>query len=1803
MSKLKIFLLGTPQLEIDNTPIDLERRKALALLAYLAVTEKSHSRESLAALFWPEADQNRARTTLRHNLWTLNKALGDVWLDISREIIGLATIEPDSNLDLWIDVSQFRHELAACQTHDHTEDTVCPDCLPHLREAVFLYRDDFLTGFTLRDSPEFDEWQRVQTETLRRELAEALERLVRGQSAQEDFKAAMPYAQRWLALDPLQEPAHRQLMELYARSGQRAAALHQYAECERMLHEEFGVPPSLETTALAERIRLETDGQQGQLIKSYELHELIGEGGFGEVYRAYQPQVRREVAIKVILPQYANQPDFIRRFEAEAQLVAQLEHPHIVPLYDFWREPDGAYLVMRWLRGGSLEEALQAGLWQPQATAQLLDQIAAALMLAHQRGIVHRDLKPANILLDEDGQAYLSDFGIAKEVTAPASKSEAGYVLASPAYASPETLNAEPLTPQTDIYSLGVILYETLTGGHPFPDTTPPMMIIKHQSEPLPSLLDARPDLPAVLDDVIKQATAKKPANRYADVLSLARDFRRALGSDQVPVTALPDESTPLLVPNPYKGLHAFQEGDAADFFGRDTLVDQLLIRLTLNRPTQRQPFDYAQDKSPTTNPSTMLRTGLHNFLAIVGPSGSGKSSLVKAGLIPALRQNSIPGSQDWFIVDMTPGRHPLKALETALLRVAINPPPNLLDQLRSDERGLLRVIKRLLPDKETRLLLVIDQFEEVFTLVDDEAARSHFLASLYTAVTEPGSPLQVVITLRADFYDRPLLYPGFGNLLRQRMETVLPLSSEQLEKAIAGPAQRVGAALETGLIPLIVSDVQEQPGTLPLMQYALTELYKRRKGRRLTLEGYQASGGVFGALARRADELYTGLDDAGRATTRRLFLRLVTVGEATADTRRRVLRSELTSLDGPGEPNSQSEIDGWLIDSIIDTFGQHRLLTFDRDPVTRGPTVEVAHEALIREWDRLRQWLDEDREFLMWQQRLRAGLHQWQASKQDEGALLRGAPLTEAENWLNQRRTDLNEAEREFIQASQAVWERQTAEREAQRQRELEAAQKLAEAEKQRAEVQTRANKRLRWSLIGLTAFLLVAIGAAFFAMRETQRAEQQTRLTTARELAGAALNNLEIDPERSMLLALRAVATTYDHDETVTREAENALHRAVSASRVRLTLGGDAGPVGDLKISPDGTRLATGSFEGIGRVWDIATGELLLTLTGHEAFLFDFVFSPDQTRLATASYDGTAKVWDASTGQELFTLTSHSGEVNRIAISPDGTRLATASFDGTVKVWDARTGQELFTLTSHDNEVWDVNFSPDGRRLATGSVDGTARLWDAANGRELMVLRGHTGFVGTVAFSPDGKYLATSSEDRTAKVWDLATGQALLTLGGYPSEVMYVRFSPDGTLLATATAATAKLWQLEADGDTLVSAREWLTLAGHAGFVLGIDFTPDGTQLATGSFDGTARVWSLLPEHELLHLVGHQAEVFGVAFSPDGTRLASASFDGTAKVWDASTGQELLSLTGHAGRVYSVGFSPDGTRLATSGHDGTAKVWDATSGEELLTLSGHEPGSISASLEGAIDVAFSPDGTRLATAGSDATAKVWDAATGQELFTLSGHHKPETAFLFDGVVSVAFSGDGTKLATAGVDGTARVWDASDGHELLNLAGDIGILSDMALSPDGTTLATGSWDSGLAQVWNISTAPETGAASGQELLTLPAGTSVNSVALSVADGAVRLATSYDDGTARIWDVTNGQEWLNLLDPGSGSIYSIAFSPDGTRLATGSRDGQVRLYVLPLEELVDLAQSRLTRTWTTEECQQFLHLAECPEEP
>ena len=464
------------------------------------------------------------------------------------------------------------------------------------------------------------------------------------------------------------------------------------------------------------------------------------------------------------------------------------------------------------------------------------------------------------------------------------------------------------------------------------------------------------------------------------------------------------------------------------------------------------------------------------------------------------------------------------------MLRIAINPPETLLGQMQEGDRGLLRAVRRVLPDDGlTELVLIIDQFEELFTLVTDEAVREQFLNSLVTAVLDDRSPLRVIVTLRADFYDRPLQYVDFGDLLRQRTVSVLPLTPDELEQAIVQPAAQVGVRLEAGLAAAIIRDVGDQPGTLPLLQYALTELFEQRQGNMMTRAAYDTMGGVTGALARRADEIYAGLSADGQAATRQLFLRLITLGEGVEDTRRRVRLSELEAL------SPQSSL---LTPQPLDSFGRYRLLTFDRDPITREPTVEVAHEALLREWGRLRGWLGESRDDIRRQRVLADAAAQWQIAAQDASYLLRGNRLTEFVTWAETTTLALTTPEQTFLHTSLADRQQRQADERVRQERELTTARQLAETERRRAEEQAQAAQGLRrrayYLAVVLLLTLIVAAYASWVSGQNVILAEEKaTSLAQSEQLRLAAEANSALvgnnTGDLAALLALRSLQDGY--------------------------------------------------------------------------------------------------------------------------------------------------------------------------------------------------------------------------------------------------------------------------------------------------------------------------------------------------------------------------------------------------------------------------------------------------------------------------------------------------------------------------------------------------------------------------------------------------------------------------------------------------------------------------------------------------
>jgi WD40 repeat protein/DNA-binding SARP family transcriptional activator len=1756
---VRFGVLGPLEVSGQDGPLSLGGPKQRIVLAHLVLGANTVvSAERLIDALWSADLPEDPRSTLQVYVSRLRSALGSEGIEAHAPGYLLRVERED------VDLLRFEDLLAEARgngSEPRETDRI-------LTEALGLWRGPAIADLSAEPS-------------LSAEIARLEE--LRLQALEEKFDAELDlghHANMAAELEgltrshPLRERLWGELMLALYQCDRQAEALAAFERARTILSEELGIDPSPELRRLHERIlRQDPDLElKGEPLRGYRLLEQIGEGAFGVVYRAIQPQVRRDVAIKAIHPHLANDPEFIRRFEAEAQLVARLEHPHVVPLYDYWREPGGAFLVMRYLRGGNLAEALDEGPLEADRAARLLDHICGALDSAHRQGVVHREVKPSNILLDEEGNAYLADFGIAKDVSA-SDRTGAGAIKGSQLYLAPEQIRGEAITPRTDVYALGVVLYEALVGEHPFRDL-PDLAVYERQlREPLPPARKHRKDLPAGVDDVIATATAKDPRHRFRDALSLADAFRGALA--HTPVAAAPAAAA-VEARNPYKGLRPFVEADADDFYGREAFVERLLKRWRHSGPQGR-------------------------FLAVVGPSGSGKSSTVRAGLVPALRRGGIEGSAGWFITDLVPGRYPMEQVEAALLRVAADPPPGLLEILESGPRGLLQAVDRVVP-KDAELVLVLDQFEEAFTLTEDEAERSLLLESLRVAAADPTSRVRIVLTLRADFYDRPLIYPRFGDLLGEGTEVVTPLAPDELERAIVRPASSVGMTVEPALVAQVASDVAEQPGALPLVQYALTELFDRRQEGRLTLEAYREIGGVGGALATSAEHLFTNRQLGERDAVRELFLRLVMLGEGTPDTRRRVRLSELASV----------QADPRAMESALDAYGRHRLLTFDRDPGSREPTVEVAHEALLGAWDRLRGWIDEARDDLRIRNTLASAAADWEASGRDESFLLRGARLQRAASWAETTTVSPSADEAAYLRASV---ERRDEER-------------AAEAERQAREraLERRSIRRLRGIVAAVTAAALVASVLTVVAVDQRSEARREARMATARELAAAAVANLEIDPERSILLAMEAVKTTRSSDGTVLAEAEEALHRAVVASRVLMSVPGVGGR---LDWSPTGNVFATEGSDGSGVVdiRDVETGRSLRSFPGHDGDITDVAFSPEGSMLATTGVDGFLRVWDPSDGT-LLTEVSGVGVAQGTSFSDDGKLVAAAwPEEGTVRVVDTSTDHVVRTF----GDLLGANstsFGPGAARIAVSTVQTVQNerfsrvyLVDVASSARLRVGGLGVRQIADLAWSPDGDLVAAGA-DANLLVWEAATGELRHELAGHAGFISSVEWRPDPSNPALVTGAedgTARVWRIEESGAT----RAMSLLSSGMTNVTGVAFSPDGTRVMTGNEPTSPgiKIWDVSAAGSA-EWVNLPADVYGEALFISPRRLLASGGGGPLSdlvtLWDVDAASEPRRVrtfelpTSRPCCAWHLDVSTDGATAAMAFFDDGTSVRDVATGDELFFVPA--PEDVATPFDLSSDGRYAAVGMGRDRAAGIFTSAGFEVGTYRAIRILDRFGDEVGAPLReDGgyqIDAFRFAPDGRFIAIAshhGADQRVRIWDRERGVVVSEIAGarfEPGRYGTLAFDPTGRLIALAA--ARQVRIWDVE--------SGALVATLPS-QPAQILAIAFSPDGASVATGASDRTVRLFDVGSQTQRLVLrgsdFDAHSAAVgsaegfsleaRSVAFSPDGSLLA--SVDGTtVRVWALDIDPLLEIARQNVTRSLTDEECRQYLHLEACPTE-
>ncbi len=1294
-------------------------------------------------------------------------------------------------------------------------------------------------------------------------------------------------------------------------------------------------------------------------------------------------------------------------------------------------------------------------------------------------------------------------------------------------------------------------------------------------------------------------------------------------------------EPTPFEPRNPYKGLRAFTGDDTGDFFGRERLIGELT--------------DALRD---ITRPGDSPR-----FLAVViGPSGSGKSSVVMAGLLPHLQRGGLPGSEGWvYLPPIVPGAHPLESLALTLADMLPQRGPSALaDELKDDAgRGLHLLARQISGRSERRVVLLVDQFEELFTLTVDETERRRFIDLLVTAVTEPRGALLAILTLRADFYDRPLNYPGLGALLEGRSKAVLPMEIDDLRAVIEKPAALTDVHLtfEDGLVGDLLFEVRGEAAALPLLQFTLDQLFERREGLRLTRHAYQAIGGVRGALAKHAENTFGALPtETHRQLARALFLRLIEPGTTEQNTTRRRAASTEITLPDPTQTR--------IYESVARAFIDARLLTTGK--VGEVTTIEVSHEALIREWGRLGEWLTEARDDIHLQKAISTDAAAWTARGRDpvDDGLYRGLVLVNAQDWAARNISSAEEIA--FIETSAerqvevlALEERRKQEliEVAEQARAAEHAAKIAHDESlitaERAnQAEGRATLARRTAAIaGVVAAAFIVVAAIAYFSAQYSVADANKTLTPIPQTISAALQlvatanqgatsaagqvavanqgatsaagqvadanqgatsaakqvavvNATLTPAfktqvaistsiidsqarndalhwaaqagdlgsktdftsrtEAILLSIRALRQSDSPD------AEASLYKALNGHNVPELLTDGPNRINAVAFSPDGRRMLTGSDDGLARLWDVDTAQILRVFRGHTGSVRSVAFSPDGKFVLTGSADTTAMLWKIDTGRPVQVFAGHTDWVRSVAFSPDGKSVLTGSDDNTAQLWDANNGDIKQIFKGHTDSVTSVTFSPDGRYILTGSGDKTAQLWDVSSGLSLRTFRGHTSSIYGVAFSPDGRYVLAGGYDGTARLWDSASTD-LLRLYDVGRSVLSVAFSPDGKSVLTGSGGGAvQLWDVN-------TAQSQQIFQGHNSDVNSVAFSPDGRYILTGSSDYTARLWDASAAgrgQNLRTYSGHTDFVRSVAFSPDGRYALVGGDNYAAQLWDMRTRQLLRLLVGHTSDVTSVAFSPDGHYALTGSDDKTARLWDVNSGQSVRTFIGHTK-SVSS-------VTFSPDGKSVLTGSDDKTARLWDVVSGQLVQIFRGHEQA--------VSSVAFSPNGESVLTGSYDDTARIWDTLSGKPL-KIFSDLFAVVSVAFAPDGKSIVMGggiSQKRGSASIWDIDSEQRRQIFDGYDDLV---------ISVSFAPDGKSILIASADGTVELRDVSSGRT-LRIFNVNS-YISSASLSPDGRYILTGGDDGTAGLWPLDYRDVVADACRWLPRDFTLDERQTF----------
>ncbi len=1414
----------------------------------------------------------------------------------------------------------------------------------------------------------------------------------------------------------------------------------------------------------------------GSVVDHFRVVRLLGAGGMGQVWLARDTRLGRKVALKVVTPGRLD-ARARARFREEAEATAGFSHPNIVTLYEVGELAGTPWVALEFIEGETLRERLARERLGPRQAIELGHAIASATAEAHRQGVLHLDLKPGNVLIGRDGRARVVDFGLARRVPAypghddttdrvapvpdtlePTGDStvaaRVGAATAArgegtPRYMAPEQWRGEPPSPATDVWQLGIVLHELVHGRHPFGDLRREELRRAVTGDaPTPAL---PAEGPAAVIALIAACLAKAPhdrprADQVAEVLGHALDRSAASGRD-----------------NPFRGLLAFTEREADAFFGRDAEISAFLERL------RDEPV-----------------------LPIVGPSGAGKSSFVQAGVVPRLREAGA-----WTVLTMRPGARPLQTLAALLLRgetsEGVTPPGAETATLtlegeaggparpapRVDGDAAAALATRLATSPEAaslalraradahagKVLLFVDQLEELYTHVDDPATRRAFMRAVVGAADDRDDPVRVCFTLRDDFLGRV----AEDDATRAALERVTVLrapGAEVLREILELPAARAGLRWEAGVVDEIIAAVRGQAGGLPVVQFTARQVWHRRDQARgvLTRGAYDAIGGVAGALAAHADGVLAGLGPAELRAARAVCLRLV----SAEGTRRVVARAELID----GLPPAAAD--------VVDRLVVARLCTARRghgdDP---GGEIELAHESLLRGWDRLARWRDEARDELISLAQAAQAAALWAQRGRRDAELWQGDALAEARIQLARVDGPLPPPVATFLAACQRVARR----------------------------ARRRRRGLVAIALCGLAAIAIAATAVAL-RIRGEERAAQRRLAEAQREGARAAL---AADDPLQARARLRASLET--EDSPLGRALWLSLARSPTVWRKRF-----AAAIYGVAFAPDDRTVAAVGQDGAAYLIDLATGATR-TLHGGDQ-LFAVAFAPGGARLAAGAWNGTLSIWDLATGA-VQRLPGHVGLITGVAWRGDD-ELVSSGADGTLRRWDPTTGAERARWTSGEELTGlavegaiAITTSPDDRvrrwqleggastviatiaatsvaldhgLVAIGGQDGTILLVPATGGAA-RALGTHAGRISTLALA--GDRLVSADVGGAMHVWDRATGRELRALAGHTDDIAGLALSRDGARLVSASNdQTVRLWRL--DGADAPGAEP-----GHRMPVVGVDIAGDGATLVSASYDQTVRTWDAATGAPRAILRGHHGRIWSVKFIPGSPLAISASNDATLRLWDVARGVAVAELRGHGAPVFDVAVTADGRTAASGSSDGTVRLWDLPAGAPRRTIDvGSRVDGVALSPDGRLvaagtsshlvaifdaatgaprqvlrghraavpGVAFSPDATRVASCGEDGELRLWDLASGESRVLATGAR----------LYRVAFAADGHHLAAAGADGVGRLYDL-EGGAVIALRGHLGEINELRFAGDGRTAVSGGND-GTVRVWDTAT-------------------------------------------------------------------------------------------------------------------------------